>query len=222
MKNKNFFIGEMSNWRKSWDFWKIVFIKKLSERFSRGVLSKDAEFFLEHKLIRLFVNFKDKYVEKVFLLATAGGDTETVRLSVEKGVSIHMSKFYALYVTALMIANHNSSEAVDAFVATILDFWDKLSEEEQGLLFDKISNWRNSRNLWKENFIDKLAGQFSKGILSTHAKHFLEHRLIRLFKIVNLENAFMAAAARGHTETAQFLIQKGLIFTMLIKMEKQL
>ena len=211
-EEQNILFGEMSNWRRSQDFWKRHFIERLSAKFSEGLLSKDARFFLGHRLIRLFVNFKDKYFEKAFLTAIAGEDAETVHFSVEKDINIRMSQSFAVYLTALMISVNHSSYFEASVVKTLLDIWDKFSEEEQSLLFEEISHWRNFQSFWKRRFIEDLSKRLSEGLLSKDAKLFLEHKLIRLFtnfKDDYVANAFMAAAARGDTETVDFFIQNG-------------
>ena len=227
-EEQNFLFGEMSNWRGSTkNSWKKDFIKELAEPFSNGILSQDADFFLEHKLIRLFVNFKNDYTKGAFLVATAGEDIETVRLSVERDIGIRMSSLYAQYVTALMIAANNSAPSVrtamlgydvsqieDKLATALFDFWDQFLEEEQNLLFNELSNWSEKSSVtWKRQFITNLSNRFSHGIVSKDAKVFLEHKLIRFFtdfKDKYVEDAFMLAAARGDTKTVDFFLKRGM------------
>ena len=73
-------------------------------------MSQDAGFFLEHKLIRLFTNFKDEYVENAFMEAAVRGDTETLDFFLKQGMNIHFeNKFYFghFYATVLIIAVYN-------------------------------------------------------------------------------------------------------------------
>ena len=212
-EEQNFLFSEMSNWRRANDSWKQNFITELAKQFSDGILSRDADFFLEHKLINLFVNFKDDYTKSAFLVATAREDIETVRLLVERDIGIRMSSLYAQYITALMIpANGSHSEGKNKLARVLLDFWDKFSEEEQNLLFNEISSWEKSQNLWKRGFIKELSKSFSDGLVSQDAKLFLKHKLIRLFtnfKDEFVEDAFMAATARGDIETVDFFLKQG-------------